>query len=455
MARARRWRSAVPRLSRFALEHLLMLPLGAIIALVWVNTAPESYFRFALAIAFAVNDIAMVFFFAVITKEVVEATAPSGVLHPWRRALLPVVAAVAATSVPALLHIGIVEALDEPMLAIAWPVTFATDLAVSYFIARIIFGGRHPVIPFLLLIGIASGVFGFVAVAVFNPMRDLHLGIGALLLVVAMGIASGLRRARVRSFWPYVLAGGSASWWALFLAGFDPALALVPIMAFLPHATRDPGFFVDAPPDARDTLNKFEIWWRHPAQVALFFFGLVNAGVPFRALEAGTWGLPIAVIAGKPVGVLIGAGIAVAAGLHLPHRLGARELAVVGFIAAIGFSVGLFFCTALLPPGQLRSEISMGVLLSVAAAPMALTSAKVLRVGRFAQRKRPALKIDAEGMPFRRYLECRLRNESPQHRAATSFRSGAPALRSSRARAPDSLLNPAWARTIPSRAFWS
>jgi NhaA family Na+:H+ antiporter len=386
MVRARHWRSTVPRLSRFALGHLLMLPLGATIALAWVNTAPESYFRFTLAIAFAVNGIAMVFFFAVITKEVVEATVPGGVLHPWRRALLPVVAAVGVTAVPALLHVRVVDALDEPMLAIAWPVTFATDLAVGYFVARIIFGGRHPVVPFLLLIGISSGVFGFVAVAVFNPMRDLHLGIGALLMAVAIGIAVGLRKARVRSFWPYTLAGGSASWWALFLAGFDPALALVPIMPFLPHATRDPGFFVDAPPDARDALNRFEIWWRYPAQVALFFFGLVNAGVPLRALEPGTWGLPIAVIAGKPLGMLIGAGIAVAAGLRLPHQLGARELVVVGFSAAIGFSVGLFFCAALLPPGQLRAEISMGVLLSLAAAPLALISAKVLRVGRFAER---------------------------------------------------------------------
>ncbi len=101
-----------------------MLPLGATIALAWVNTAPESYFRFTLAIAFAVNGIAMVFFFAVITKEVVEATVPGGVLHPWRRALLPVVAAIGVTAVPALLHVRVVDEFDEPMLAIAWPVTF-------------------------------------------------------------------------------------------------------------------------------------------------------------------------------------------------------------------------------------------------------------------------------------------------------------------------------------------
>ena len=100
---------------------------------------------------------------------------------------------------------------------------------------------------------------------------------------VALGISVALRRARV----PKLLAvhyfgGGCASWLALFLGGLDPALALVPIMPFLPHAARDPGFFADAPPDAMDTLNRFEMWWRYPASVALFFFGLVNAGCRFE-----------------------------------------------------------------------------------------------------------------------------------------------------------------------------
>ena len=92
-----RWRSSLPRLSWFAVEHLLLLPLGALIAMVWVNTVPESYYRFTYAVSFAVNDVGMVFFFALITKEVVEAMVPGGVLHPWRRALLPVIASIGAT----------------------------------------------------------------------------------------------------------------------------------------------------------------------------------------------------------------------------------------------------------------------------------------------------------------------------------------------------------------------
>jgi NhaA family Na+:H+ antiporter len=383
MTKSKRWRAAVPRLSQFAVEHLLLLPFGAIIALIWVNVGPESYYRLTYSISFAVNDVAMVFFFAVITKEVVEATIPGGVLHPWRRALLPMIAAVGATVIPALIHARVVEALDEPILALGWPVCFATDLAVAYFIARIIFRPDHPAIPFLLLLAIASDAFGFAALAAYSPMREMHLTSGPLLLVLAMGAAFGLRYARVTSFWPYLIVAGGLSWIAFFESGLHPALALVPIMPFLPHAKRDPGFFVDARPDAKDTLSQFEVWWRYPAQIALFFFGLVNAGIPVRALELGTWGLPIAVIVGKPLGVLLATGVAVAARLHLPRGIGWRELVVVGFSAAVGFSVGLFFCAALLPPGQLRSEIGMGVLLSLGAAPIALVAARMLRAGRF------------------------------------------------------------------------
>jgi len=378
-------RSTLPRLWAFALEHLLLLPVGASVALIWANAAPESYYRATYAIAFAVNDVAMVFFFALVTKEVVEATAPGGVLHPWRRASMPAIAALAATALSALIHVWVVDALDEPALEIAWPVTFGTDIALSYFVARIIYG-RHPIIPFVLLLAITSDALGFFAVALFEPVPDLHLVQGTMIMALAIAIAAMLRRARVKSFWPYLLGAGTASWYAFLRGGLHPAFALVPIMPFLPHAARDPGFFVDARPDAKDTLSRFEIAWRYPAQIALLFFGLVNAGVPVRALEPATMGLPIAMIAGRPVGVLLGAGIALAARFHLPHHVGWRELIVIGFTVAIGFSVALFFSAALLPPGQLRAETSMGVLLSLVAAPLAIASARLLRVGRFGRR---------------------------------------------------------------------
>jgi hypothetical protein len=71
----------------FAAERSLLLPLGAVIALVWANTGIDSYGRFAGVLHFAVNDVGMAFFFGLATKEVLEAMAPGGALRCpcWRR----------------------------------------------------------------------------------------------------------------------------------------------------------------------------------------------------------------------------------------------------------------------------------------------------------------------------------------------------------------------------------
>jgi Na+/H+ antiporter NhaA len=91
----RRW--TVRRLSHYLHRHFfdrfLLLPIGAVIALVWANSAPESYFLFAQKISFFVNEIGMAFFFALATQEIVEAVMPGGALHSWRRWGLPLVAA--------------------------------------------------------------------------------------------------------------------------------------------------------------------------------------------------------------------------------------------------------------------------------------------------------------------------------------------------------------------------
>ena len=371
----------MPRLSHFVYEYLLALPAGALLALLWANIAPESYYRFAYSMAFVVDDIAMVFFFGLITKEVVEATAPGGVLHTWRRVLMPVAAAVGAAVVPALFYLLVVRLLEEPMLLHGWPVVIAIDLAVGYFCARAIFG-RHPIVPFLLLLMIAANGIGFLVMAVASP-RPGNVAAGVLILAAGIAVSSLLRRARVRSFWPYVLLGGGLSWTGLFVGGIHPALALVPILPFVPHGPRDPGFFVDARPGARDPLSHFEVWCRHPAQVALFFFGLINAGVVVRTMEPGVWALPLAVLVGKPIGILAACGIAVAAGLHLPARVTWRELIVAGLLAGIGFTMALFFATAVLGPGQLLNELKMGGLLSLALGGIAAAAAWALRVGRF------------------------------------------------------------------------
>jgi NhaA family Na+:H+ antiporter len=374
--------SRMSRFLEFSVDHSLVLPIGAVIALVWANTLFSSYEAFAHALHFAVNDVAMVFFFALATKEVVEATAPGGALHTWRRASLPVVAATGGMIGPALIYVALVRFWHAPGLARGWAIPCATDIAFSYLVARGIFK-RHPAIPFLLLLAIADDALGLVILAVFYPIGNLHLLQASILMAAALLAAYGIRRRRTKSFWPYIVAGGTFSWAGLFFGGLHPALALVPIVPFLPHAARDPGLFVEAPPGARDTLSRFEHWWKYPVQGVLFFFGLVNAGVPVGQAGIGTWVVLIAILAGKPIGVILSVLAAVAAGLHLPARLSWRDLTVVGFAAAIGFTVALFFATAAFPNGPLLDETKMGALLSVSGAVVAFAAAAALRVGRF------------------------------------------------------------------------
>ena len=371
----------MPRLWHFTAEYLLLLPAGAAIALIWANNSPASYFRTTLRIEFFVNDVAMVLFFALITKEVVEATVAGGVLHPWRRAVLPLVAAVGVTTVPLLVFAAVVPLFDEPRVIQGWPAVFAVDLAVGYLVVRIIFR-RGPVVPFFLLVGICANALGVLALGATAAIT-IHLTRFLFLMGTAIGAAVVLHAQHIRSFWPYLLIPGILSWSALYLGGFEPALALVPVLPFVPHGRRDPGFFVDASPEAHDPLSRFERWARHPAQVALFLFGLVNAGVPLSSLYWGMWSLPIALFVAKPVGLLAGVRAATLMGFHLPHGLGWRELVVVGFVSAIGFTVALFFAAAVLPAGPTLSAIRMGALLSIAGAALEIGAAASLRCGRF------------------------------------------------------------------------
>jgi Na+:H+ antiporter, NhaA family len=371
------------RVSGFVLDYLLALPVGCILALLWANTLPDTYYRFAHAATFVVNDVGIVFFFALITKEIVEATLPGGALHPWRRAALPVAAAIGSVVVSVACYLAFLRYAGEPMLASGWVAACAIDIPGSYIIARVIFG-RHPAVPFLLLLAISADAIGMACLAVLQPIGNAQPALGLGLMAVALGLATVLRRRGVKNFWLYLLGPGTLSWCALFMAGVHPALALVPIVPFFPHAKHDAGLFVEPAPQAHDTLTLFERWWRLPVEGVLLFFGLVNAGVPLHGLEAGTWAIPIAAL-GRPLGIVAAAGVAIAAGLPLPQRVGWRELLVVGCTASIGLVFALFFATAVMPLGPILLEMKMGALLTIAGGGLAFAAARLLRVGRFAR----------------------------------------------------------------------
>ena len=80
--------------ARFVFDNSLLLLAGTVAAVVWANVDFASYDVVAHPLHFWVNDVGMVFFFALAAKEVFEATLPGGVLASGRHAALPLLAAV-------------------------------------------------------------------------------------------------------------------------------------------------------------------------------------------------------------------------------------------------------------------------------------------------------------------------------------------------------------------------
>ena len=339
-------------LTAFIVSNSLLLPIGALTALVWANTALDTYLRFAQHAHFIVNDVGMTLFFALAAKEIVEATAPHGALHPVSKAATPVIAAIGGMLVPASMYLGLVAAMDVPELRRGWAIPTATDIAFSFLIARWVFGREHPAVPFLLLLAIADDAFGLVVLAVFYP-TDVVRPIGfAAVLALALALCWTFRRARVMQFWPYIVIGGALSWVAFFHGGLHPALALVPIVPFVPHTARDAGLFEESQLPPRDPLGRFEEAVGVPTEVVLFLFGLVNAGVPIGHVGAGTWIVVAALVAGKPVGIVAAAALSRSMfRATLRPTLTSRDLVVIGCTAGIGFTVALFFATAAFPDG--------------------------------------------------------------------------------------------------------
>ena len=324
-------------LADFIFDNSLLLVAGTVAALVAANLDLRRYESLAYPVRFWVNDVGMVFFFALAAKEVFEATLPGGALASARRAISPLAAAIGGMAAPAAIYLTLVSILGPPALFRGWAIPCATDIAFSAMVARLIFPRGHPGVPFLLLLAIADDALGLVILALFYPSQQpLSLTALTALMTSAALLALWLRRRGTRRFWAYLIGPGLLSWAALYFGGFHPALALVPIVPFMPHETRDLGLFNPREARQTDTLNQFGRWWRAPVQFVLFGFGFANAGVAFAQIGPGTYYVVAALIVGKPIGILLFAGGARMAGAQWPRGMRHSDLLVVGLTGAIG-----------------------------------------------------------------------------------------------------------------------
>lgn len=405
-------------------DYSLLLISGALIALIWANIDPASYHGLVhfvlwtggpigaleshdgvtgrvMTLHFLFNDVLMAFFFAIAAKEVWEGIVLRDGALRGRKALTPLIATIGGMVGPVAVYLGLALALGVlGDVHRGWAIPTATDIAFSYLVGRVIFGARHPAIGFLLLLAIADDAGGLAILAIFYPSGEvapawLLLSLAAALAVY--GLANVLPRRLDRGdqerphstwmrkrlgFWPWALAG-AVSWYGFQMAGLHPALGLLPIVATIPHAEREFGIFAEEERYQTDLLNTMEHALKAPVQFVLFGFGLLNAGVEFSAISEPTWLVLLGLVIGKPIGItLFGWIAAYPLRLGLPEGMALRDLPVVGFVAAIGFTVALFVASVAFPAGAVQDAAKMGALFSLGSAVIAIAAGRLFRVSR-------------------------------------------------------------------------
>src|ERR687896_320441 len=92
------------KLASLIFGNSLLLLVGAAAAVIWANIDLSTYDRVVHPLHFWVNDVGMVFFFALAAKEVFEATLPGGSLASLRSAISPLAAAIGGMVAPALIY---------------------------------------------------------------------------------------------------------------------------------------------------------------------------------------------------------------------------------------------------------------------------------------------------------------------------------------------------------------
>jgi NhaA family Na+:H+ antiporter len=116
-----------------------------------------------------------------------------------------------------------------------------------------------------------------------------------------------------------------------------------------------------------------------PLPVILFLFGLTRGAVEFSDLGPMTTRVLAALWLGKPLGLLIGAGVAMALRRRkIPQGLRLSDLGLIAILSGMGLTVPLLALDSALPGGLPAGQARAGVALSLGYGVLALGLGRLL-----------------------------------------------------------------------------
>jgi len=388
---------------------------AAVVALLWANSPfAQSYHQLwdapiavhlgpislTQTLHFVINDGLMTIFFLVVGLEI-RREMQDGALSGWRVAALPLAAAIGGIAIPAVIYLVVI---DDTALQAGWAVPTATDIAFAVGVLALL-GKSVPigVRIFLLAFAVIDDIAAVVIIALFysgglswSGFPIIAAGLLLIFALRAIGVNSGLA---------YVVPG-AAIWFGFLEAGLHPTLAGVVLGLMAPARPLRAG---DGPlesaakaltelterirarsRDSDQILKSVMTLTRAPRELlapvvrvqsvlhpwvaygVMPLFALANAGVSLQGLNLAGGAVPevmtaifLALVLGKPAGILAGTWIAVRAGVcQMAPGLNWFGVLLAACLGGIGFTMSIFIATLAFPePGTLAAA-KLGVLLA-------------------------------------------------------------------------------------------
>jgi NhaA family Na+:H+ antiporter len=392
----------------------LVLLIAAVVALVLANSPLADVYNRVITAEMRIGPVVLTtrdwlaegllsFFFLIVGLEI-RRELTSGALAHWRAALLPAIAALGGVITPAVIY----ALINSGPTRGGWPVPTATDIAFSLALLAVL-GERIPIglRAFVAALAIADDMLSVVILGIVFPHSFAPIYVVAVAACVVVLLA--LNRTRVYATWPYVLAG-FALWLSLHQLGVHAALTGVVVAASIPTrpspspapllaqaatalaaldqvdkearragrearletepvsewATRNLSATVERLLSPAERIERAVAPWSTFVVLPLFALSATgvslaidlsspNAQHVLAGTVAGLW-------LGKPIGILIAAGLATAVGLvALPEGVSRRQLIGAACLCGVGDTLALLMADRSLTP-QLAAVAKLGVL---------------------------------------------------------------------------------------------
>lgn len=281
-----------------------------------------------------INDGLMTIFFLLVGLEL-EREIYIGELSTPDKAMLPVVAACGGMIVPAALHM--VFNYGTPTQSGAG-IPMATDIAFALAGLSLV-GKRVPVSLkiFLTALAVIDDLGAILVIAFFYT--DTLQWTNLIVALSTYGLLLVFNRLKVRSMIPYLL-GGVIMWWFMLHSGVHATISGVLLAFAMPFQNGD----------VNSTSYRLQNFLHRPVPfIILPLFALANTSVVLpegwihRLIEPNSLGILMGLVIGKPLGISLFSYVTTVLRLtRLPSGVNWKQIAGVGMLGGIGFTMSIF-----------------------------------------------------------------------------------------------------------------